>query len=95
MRQVLRSRPPDGDLRAADLAGRSKSPATEALAAALPRREIPRRSLTGPTEVRSVPKLVLLVHTDGDIRDEVAAAVRQAGYDVIMYAGNPTGDRCS
>jgi DNA-binding NtrC family response regulator len=34
-----------------------------------------------------VPKLVLLVHTDADIRDEVAAALRQAGYDVIAYAG--------
>jgi DNA-binding NtrC family response regulator len=33
-----------------------------------------------------VARLILLVHSDADIREEVAAALRHAGYDVVTYA---------
>jgi DNA-binding response OmpR family regulator len=33
----------------------------------------------------------MLVHTDADIRDELAAALRQAGYDALEFANTLPG----
>jgi hypothetical protein len=36
--------------------------------------------------VPHVPKLILLAHTDGEVRGQIAAAIRLTGYDVIDFA---------